>query len=134
MHHSSMSWEITLLYLFSWNFISFLQKEHIKVQNFRLSTALGWNFTKNHKNLVSFDPSTQKSQKFPLSLVPFVQVYNVCPKKVQRGYLSWHWRATQNLKKNWLLLWKMTWGIWQIFIRTLESVKIGTFMASFCPK
>ena len=23
----------------------------------------------------------------------------------------------QNLKKNWLLLWKMTWGIWQIFIR-----------------
>ena len=23
----------------------------------------------------------------------------------------------QNLKKNWLLVWKMTWGIWQIFIR-----------------
>ena len=28
----------------------------------------------------------------------------------------------------------MTWGIWQIFIRTLESVKIGTFMTYFCPK
>ena len=26
---------------------------------------------------------------------------------------------------------KMTWGIWQIFIRTLESVKIGNFMGSF---
>ena len=40
MHHSSMSWEITLLYFFSWNFIWFLQKELIKVQNFRkISTA-----------------------------------------------------------------------------------------------
>ena len=35
MHHSSMSWDITLLYFFSWNFIWFLQKEPIKVQNFR---------------------------------------------------------------------------------------------------
>ena len=26
-----------------------------------------------------------------------------------------------------LVVWRMTWGIWQIFIRTLESVKIGTF-------
>ena len=29
--------------------------------------------------------------------------------------------------------WEITWGIWQIFIRTLESVKIGTFMADFGP-
>ena len=28
---------------------------------------------KNDKNLVKFDPSTQKSQKFPLRLAPFVQ-------------------------------------------------------------
>ena len=39
MHHSSMSWEISLLYFFSWNFIWFLQKEPTTVQNFRLSTA-----------------------------------------------------------------------------------------------
>ena len=39
MHHSSMSREITLLFFFRWNFIWFLQKESIKVQNFRLSTA-----------------------------------------------------------------------------------------------
>ena len=51
------------------------------------------------------------------------KVYNVWPKKVQRSYISWHWRVMQNLKKNWLVVWKMTWGIWQIFIRTLESVR-----------
>ena len=62
------------------------------------------------------------------------KVYDVWPKKVQRSYLSWPWRVVQNLKKNWIVIWKMTWGIWQIFIRTRESVKISTFMESFCPK
>ena len=39
MHHSSVSWEITLLYFFSWNCTWFGQKEPIKVQNVRLSTS-----------------------------------------------------------------------------------------------
>ena len=43
-------------------------------------------------------------------------------------------KSDQNLKKNGLVVWKMTWGIWQIFTRSLESVKIGTFMRSNCPK
>ena len=34
-----VSWEITLLYCFSWNYISFGPKEPIKVQNFRLLSA-----------------------------------------------------------------------------------------------
>ena len=29
------------------------------------------------------------------------KVYNFWPKKVQRSYLSWHWRVMQNLKRNW---------------------------------
>ena len=62
------------------------------------------------------------------------KVYNVWPKKVQRSSVSWQWRVMQNLKKNRPVVWKMTWGIWQIFIRTLESVKTGIFMGSFCPK
>ena len=28
----------------------------------------------------------------------------------------------------------MTWGIWQILTRTLESVETGTFMGYVCPK
>ena len=39
LHHSSMSWEISLLYFHSWNFISFLQKEPTIVQNFRILTT-----------------------------------------------------------------------------------------------
>ena len=45
-----------------------------------------------------------------------------------------HWRVIQILKKNWLVVCKKTWEIWQIFTRALEKVKIGALMGSFCPK
>ena len=62
------------------------------------------------------------------------KVYNVWPKKVQRSYLSWHWRVMLNLKKNWIMVWKIPWGICQIFSRTIGSVKIGNLMKSFFPE
>ena len=43
------------------------------------------------------------------------KIYNVWAKKVQKSYIWWHWGLMQNLKENWLVLFKMTWGIWQIF-------------------
>ena len=48
------------------------------------------------------------------------KVYIVWATKVQRSYLSWHWRDMQILKKNWLVVWKKTWEIWQIFTRALS--------------
>ena len=87
-------------------------------------TRIWWNLTRALKSL----------QNLHFYLLLLCKVFNVWPKKVQRSYLSWHWRVMQNLKKNWLVAWKMTWGIWQIFTRALESVKIGTLMGSFCPK
>ena len=62
------------------------------------------------------------------------KVFNVWTKKVQRSYLSWHWRVMQYLKKNWVVVWKMTWGILQMFTRIPESLKIGTLIGSFYPK
>ena len=173
-----MSWDIALLYFFSWNVMWFLQKEPIKMQSFRLLTAhlkfhqictlMGsfyWKYIykisakKVQKSYASWYwrvmQNLQKNQ-FVVSKMTRIcwiliralkslkklhfywsyscKVYNVWPKKVQRGYLLWHWRVMQNLKKSWLVVWKMTWRIWQIFIRTLESVTIGTFVGSFCPK
>ena len=34
------------------------------------------------------------------------KAYNVWTKSLQRSYVSWHWRVTQNLQKNWLVVWK----------------------------
>ena len=68
-----------------------------------------------------------------LSDILLNKVY-VWAKKVHRSYLLWHWRMMQNLKKNWLVVWKMTGAIWQIFTRVLKSLTIETLMGSFYPK
>ena len=79
-------------------------------------------------------PEYSKFSKFLLRLIPFMESIKFGLKKVQRSYLSWHWRVMQNLKKNWLVVWKTTTETWLIFIRTMENVKIGILMGSFCPK
>ena len=58
------------------------------------------------------------------------KVYNVWSEKVWR--VIFH--ETEEWSKNWLVVWKITWGIWQIFTRALESFRTGTLMGSFCPK
>ena len=42
-------------------------------------------------------------------------------KKVQRSYVWWHKRLMQNLKEDWLVLSKITWRIWQIFVHRLKN-------------
>ena len=42
-------------------------------------------------------------------------------KKVQKSYVWWHSRLIQSLKGNWLVLPKMTWGTWKIFIHRLRN-------------
>ena len=59
------------------------------------------------------------------------KVYIVGAKKVQRSYLSWHWRVMQNLKRNWLVFSKLTWGIWLILMWAFESLKICTWWVPF---
>ena len=56
LHHSSVSWDLTPLYFFSWNLIYFQQKEPIKVQ-------IKWNFT-----------WAVESLNFALWSAPFVQI------------------------------------------------------------
>ena len=38
------------------------------------------------------------------------------------------------LMKNWVFVWKMTWGIWGILTRAVESLKIFTLVGYFCRK
>ena len=91
---------ITLLYLFSWNFILFWRSEPIRVPNFRLSI----------------------SPNLHLYRLLLLKVYKISAKKVQRSFVSWHWRLMQNLKKNWFVVSKLT-RIWWNSIRALKSLK-----------
>ena len=86
---------------------------------------------KNDKNLVNFDLSTQVS-KICTVICPFCATFD---QKKHRGVI---FNDTEESCKIWrkagFWLWKVTQEIWQIFIRTFEIGKIGTFMKSFCPK
>ena len=86
---------------------------------------------KNERNLVNFDPSTRSPKNLHFHWFVLCKVFNVWPKKSQRSYLWWHWKVMQNLKKNWLEVWKMTWGIWWIFTRALEVSKLELWWDPF---
>ena len=117
MHHCSVSWDITPVYFFSWNLIYFQKKEPIKVQ-------IWWNF----------HGSSRKSEISHIDGLLLSKSYKVSTKKVQKSYLSWHWRMMQSLKKNWLVISNMTWVIWGIFTQPLKSLKITLTWALFVHK
>ena len=75
-----------------------------------------WKIWRGNEEFHQFDLSTPKSLKCTLELAPLTKLYVWVKKNVQRSYVWWHWRLMQNLKENWLVLSKMTWGIWQICI------------------
>ena len=39
--------------------------------------------------------------------------------------MSWHWRVMQYLKKNWLVVWKMTYRLWFIFMKAVASLQLA---------
>ena len=89
-----------------------------------------------HRIFYKFWPEHSKVSKIFIWMGSFWEKYILFElKKVHRNNLSWHWRVIQNLKKNDLLFrnW-LNWRILEIFTRKVESVKIGTFKRSFCPK
>ena len=58
------------------------------------------------RKLVNFNVSSGKSENVSFDVLLLSIAYNVSAKKVQKSYLSWHWRVIQTLKKPWLFLWK----------------------------
>ena len=83
------------------------------------------------RNLDNFHASSRKFEKLPFDGLLLSKAYKVLDKKIQKCYISWHWGVIQNLKKNQLFVWKMTWGSWWILTRAVESLKNFTLMSSF---
>ena len=99
----------------------------MKMKNYlKLEEKLTCRFKIDMRNLKNFAPSTQKSKNLHFNGLVLNKVYSGWTKKVQRSDFSLHWRGIQSLKKNWIVVWKMTWGILQKFTRALESLKVGT--------
>ena len=84
------------------------------------------------KNLFNICASSGKSGNLHFDGPLLSKAYKVLDEKVQINYVLWHWRVMQSLKKNWLLIPKMTWRIWWILMRAVASLKICTLICYFC--
>ena len=59
------------------------------------------------------------------------KVFNAWAKKLQKSYVSWHWRVMQKLMKNWLAVWKLSWGIWQFLPEHSKVSELGLWCDPF---
>ena len=81
-------------------------------------------FQKWHEEFSHFSPEhVWKSENWDFDGILLSKVENLWAQNLQGSSVSWHWRMIQNLKRNWLVSSKLTWGIWQILTRALENPK-----------
>ena len=109
LHHFSVSWNITPLYFFSSDILHFVQKEPINMHTFETFECSGqnssnnlcqfWNNSSIPKLQVSFSSNFASLFSVMKELI-LSKSYKVSAKKVQRSYLSCHWRVIHSLKKN----------------------------------
>ena len=78
---------------------------------------------KKTRNLANFHQSTWKCQNWDFDGILLSKVEKIWAENLQSSYVSWQWRLMQNLKRSWLVVLNLTWGIWGILIRALESLK-----------
>ena len=86
------------------------------------------------RNLVNFHASREKFENLHFDWIFLSTAYKDLDDKIQKSYVSWHRIVMQNLKKNWLLVSKKTWGIWWIFTQPLKSPKFhfnGLFILKY---
>ena len=72
------------------------------MQNLNKSWPCGLKYDMRH--WMNFHLSTQKSDKLYFDGLFLFKAY-VSAKKINKNYVSWHWRVMQNLKENWLVTW-----------------------------
>ena len=57
---------------------------------------------KSDRNLVNFHASSWKSGNLSFDKLFLSKAYEDLDEKVEKSYVSWHWRVRKSLKNNWL--------------------------------
>ena len=83
------------------------------------------------RSLANFYQSTWKCQNWEFNGIYFSKVENAWSKNLRRSYVSLYWRMMKKLKRNWLVISKLTREIWRILIQALKSLKKSHFLAPF---
>ena len=81
-------------------------------------------FQKWHEEFSQFSPEhVWKSENWGFDGTLLSKVETLWAQNLQGSFVSWQWRVIQNLKRNWRVSSKLTWGIWLILTRALENPK-----------
>ena len=81
--------------------------------------------------MVNFHASSRKPENLHFDKFFLSKSYKILNEKVQKIYVSWHWRVMQRLKKNWLPVPKMTWRIPWMLMRAVQIWKFELWCATF---
>ena len=85
------------------------------------------------RNFTNFYQSTRKCQNWNFDKTHLSKVENVWASNLPWSYVSWQWRMIQKLKRNWLVVLKLTWTS-QNLTRALEKSKKIFLIGSLWPK
>ena len=75
------------------------------------------------RNFANFRQSTSESSKLGLWWDPFVQSWKWMSLEFTGELYVMTMKNDANVKRNWLVNSKLTWGIWRILTRALENLK-----------
>ena len=131
IHQILVIFETTNQFFFRFSWLFNIMRHNSSVLFYLKFYILSTKGAYQNTNLVKFYVSSRKSDILHFDGLLLSKSCTVSAKKVQKSYLSWHWRVMQSLKKNWLVVSNMTWGIWWIFTQPLKSPKISLRWAIF---
>ena len=83
------------------------------------------------RNLANVHQSTRNSEIWDFHWILLYKVEKVWGWDLWGSYMLWLWRMIQNLKRNWLVSSKLTWGIYQILTEHSKISKSSTLMGCF---
>ena len=96
-------------------------KYYLQIYLTLLSTDL-W-FGKWNEGYGQFSPEHLKVSKLKFLMGSFNPKLKKYKLKIHRGVIRHENEEWQNLKRNWLVISTLIWGIWRILTRVLESLK-----------
>ena len=100
-------------------------KHYLQIYLTLISTDL-W-FGKWHEGYGQFSPEHLKVLNLRFLMGSFNPKLKKYELKIHRGFIRHENEEWQNLRRNWLVMSTLIWGIWRILTRALESLKTFHF-------
>ena len=81
-------------------FIGFFCAKHTNIEMKKYCKVMTLDSKNDVINLANFNLRSGKSENSHFNMLLLSIAYKVSAEKIEKNYLSWHWRAMQSLKRN----------------------------------